>query len=561
MTASTWACGAGGVDDPAQLGDLVGGEVGAERAVEQRGVGGGGGVEGEGDQHGALALDQVVAGRLAGGGRVAEDAEQVVAELERLAEREAERPSARAWSPPRRRRARRRCAAAARWSTSRTCSAARSSRRRRRRGRGPARRRRGTGRRSPPSGTGRRRRAPARPRRSAGRSGAAARRTSSAAGRRAGSPRRRRTAPGRRATRPRGARARRRGASRAGRDGCRRRPCSRRGRARWRAAARARRRRGPGRPRRPASARRRGGPSSRTTRGTSCRRRPTSAPRRPAGRRRGRAAPAAPACSSRKSSSAAWTRSRKPALSHPFAVTRTRLASGQRRSAAGPVPRLLRMANARSTEDRRPDPGGRAVVLVRVLPAQDEAGEAQLWQAIRELEPYRPTFVSVTYGAGGSTRDTHGADHRPDRARDLADPDGPPDLRRPHPRRSSRASSTRTPTAGIQQRAWCCAATRPRVRGRSGRRPRAGSPTPASWSSWPAARGDFSIGVAAFPEGHPSAESLDPDADVLVAKARAGRGVRGDPDVLPGLRLLRAGRAGPRPRRRHRRSCRASCRS
>jgi len=35
-------------------------------------------------------------------------------------------------------------------------------------------------------------------------------------------------------------------------------------------------------------------------------------------------------------------------------------------------------------------------------------------------------------------------------------------------------------------------------------------------------RGDFSIGVAAFPEGHPSAESLDHDADVLVAKARAG---------------------------------------
>jgi methylenetetrahydrofolate reductase (NADPH) len=37
-------------------------------------------------------------------------------------------------------------------------------------------------------------------------------------------------------------------------------------------------------------------------------------------------------------------------------------------------------------------------------------------------------------------------------------------------------------------------------------------------------RGGFGIGVAAFPEGHPSAESLDVDADVLVAKAKAGAG-------------------------------------
>ena len=83
----------------------VRGEGGAERAVEERGVGGRGGVEGERDQHGALALDQVVAGGLAGGGRVAEDAEQVVAELERLAERQAvgrsARPSSSAEAPAR----------------------------------------------------------------------------------------------------------------------------------------------------------------------------------------------------------------------------------------------------------------------------------------------------------------------------------------------------------------------------------------------------------------------------------------------------------------------------
>jgi methylenetetrahydrofolate reductase (NADPH) len=39
------------------------------------------------------------------------------------------------------------------------------------------------------------------------------------------------------------------------------------------------------------------------------------------------------------------------------------------------------------------------------FPPKDEDGATQLWQAITELEPYRPTFVSVTYGAGGGTRD------------------------------------------------------------------------------------------------------------------------------------------------------------
>jgi len=39
------------------------------------------------------------------------------------------------------------------------------------------------------------------------------------------------------------------------------------------------------------------------------------------------------------------------------------------------------------------------------FPPKDAAGEEILWRSISELEELHPTFVSVTYGAGGSTRD------------------------------------------------------------------------------------------------------------------------------------------------------------
>ena len=69
--------------------------------------------------------------------------------------------------------------------------------------------------------------------------------------------------------------------------------------------------------------------------------------------------------------------------------------TGSKRTAGPPPSPLIRDLLAS---------GGQAFSF-EFMPPKTEAEEAQLWRAIRQLEPLRPTFVSVTYGAGGSTRD------------------------------------------------------------------------------------------------------------------------------------------------------------
>lgn len=56
-----------------------------------------------------------------------------------------------------------------------------------------------------------------------------------------------------------------------------------------------------------------------------------------------------------------------------------------------------------TVRDRVSGPGRR--FSVEFMPPKDDAGETLLWRTIRELEAHAPAFVSVTYGAGGSSRD------------------------------------------------------------------------------------------------------------------------------------------------------------
>jgi methylenetetrahydrofolate reductase (NADPH) len=163
--------------------------------------------------------------------------------------------------------------------------------------------------------------------------------------------------------------------------------------------------------------------------------------------------------------------------------------------------------------------GGRSFSF-EFFPPKDEAGEEQLWSAIEALEPYRPTFVSVTYGAGGTTRDkTARITARIARETSLV----------PMAHLTCVGHTTAEIEAILDQYAAAGVRNVMALRGDPSEGPRADWVTTDGGFTYAQElvelvrrRGCFDIGVAAFPEGHPSAASLDADADVLVAKARAG---------------------------------------
>lgn len=157
---------------------------------------------------------------------------------------------------------------------------------------------------------------------------------------------------------------------------------------------------------------------------------------------------------------------------------------------------------------------------VEFFPPRDETAEERLWRAARAFEPLRPAFVSCTYGAGGSTRD------RTVRVvRQLASET----TLLPVAHMTAVGHSVAELRALVGAFADCGIANMLALRGD----PEGGVHN--TWRKHPdgveyavelveliRSLGDFHVGVASFPEGHPRATDLDHDTANLVAKLRAG---------------------------------------
>ena len=166
-----------------------------------------------------------------------------------------------------------------------------------------------------------------------------------------------------------------------------------------------------------------------------------------------------------------------------------------------------------------PGSGTGLKVSFEFFPPKTEKMEAALWAAIARLEPLGPRFVSVTYGAGGSTRDrTH---HTVTRIQSETPIQAAAHL--------TCVAATREEVDDVARRYWQAGIRH--IVALRGDPPEGETPYSPHEDGYAYAAdlvdglkriADFEISVAAYPETHPEAKNADADLDNLKRKIDAG---------------------------------------
>jgi methylenetetrahydrofolate reductase (NADPH) len=163
---------------------------------------------------------------------------------------------------------------------------------------------------------------------------------------------------------------------------------------------------------------------------------------------------------------------------------------------------------------------GDIVVSFEFFPPKTEKMEETLWSSISRLAPFQPEFVSVTYGAGGSTRErTHATVARLLRETQLK------------PAAHLTCVEATKEEVNAVAKAYADAGVRHIVALRGDPEQGAGAKYQPHTGGYRNAAdlvaglkkiGNFEISVAGYPEKHPESASVDADIDNLKAKVDAG---------------------------------------
>lgn len=185
------------------------------------------------------------------------------------------------------------------------------------------------------------------------------------------------------------------------------------------------------------------------------------------------------------------------------------------------TPSYAQMEEARRALDTPlfADLSGDIGVSFEFFPPKTEKMDAQLWEAVQTLAPLGPRFVSVTYGAGGSTRErTHATVARIQRETNLA-----------AAAHLTCVEASRAEIDEVAEAYWAAGVRHivalrgdPPVQGARFEPHPEGYANAAELVAGLRRLHPFEISVAAYPECHPDSSCVDADIDNLKRKLDAG---------------------------------------